>query len=318
MSDLPLPDGFSGMGFVDTAFGTLLEKFNVWNLPDYDNVPEPFIGHIFMSRPSLEILPNLRDMKKLSVLHGVLTDEYGEQLALSLDRNASSKWLPIITSRAKNYPVEDIELQSVEKSSTFFGHTITYSKHNEEYKSGKTISIDFRNDRFNSIFKLMYIWMFYIHTVSRSSSYIKVNPDYEENGILDYCASLYYVVTRSDNSRIIYWDKLVGVRPKKLPVSMYNWDDAIKLVDTVSIDFEYSLRSNPMDPAILMDINMLNNRTETEASIVLHSYPFGNSAFVQPDRCGIAGIDNPRFATNVNIIAVGSGTSIEYYLKFSN
>lgn len=315
---MPLPDGIKGLGYVDESFSTLLEKFNVWNLPEYDNVPEPFIGHIFMSRPSLEIRPNLQNMKKLSVLHGVMADAYGEQLALSLDRNAPSKWLPIITSRAKNYQVEDIELQSVEKSSTFFGHTITYSKHNEEYKSGKTISIDFRNDRFNSIFKLMYIWMFYIHTVSRSSSYIIVNPDYEEQGILDYCASIYYVVTRSDNSRIIYWDKLVGVRPKKLPVSMYNWDDAIKIVDSVSIDFEYAMRSNPMDPAILMDINMLNNRTETQASTILHNDPFNRFEFIQPDRCGIGGIDNPKFASNVNVVAVRSGNGIEYYLKFSN
>lgn len=313
---MPLPSGISGLGYVDEPFSTILKKFNVWRLPEYENAPEPFIGHIFMSRPSLEISNNMDALTKLSAMHGVITDEYGKKLALSLDRLEPNKWIPLITSRAKNYAVDDIELRSVEKSNTFFGHTITYSKHNEEYKAGKTISIDFRNDKYRSIFNLMYIWMFYIHYISRSYSAIKVFEEHEEKGILDYCASIYYIVTKSDNRKIIYWDKLTGVRPKRLPVSMYNWEDTIKVVDTISIEFEYGIRSNPMDPAILLDINMLNNYTEEQASNILLYGDYAADGFIRPDRDGVGGIGTPRFASAPVIVASSNANGIDYYLEF--
>ena len=49
-------------------------------------------------------------------------------------------------------------------------------------------------------------------------------------------------------------------------VSIFDWDYTTKVEDTISVDFEYGIRSDPMDPAILADINTLNNRTPDQAS----------------------------------------------------
>lgn len=277
---MPLPKELEGAGlaWASSDLSILTDRFNVFGMPDYDNMAEPFIGHIFMSRPSLEVERNLTTLKKIAQLHNIMTDYHGLQLAMSMDVNAKQKWLPLITMRAKNYSVNDIELKSVEKGTTFYGHTVTYSKHSEEHKMGGTFSIDFRNDRYYSILKMIYFWVFYIYNVSKNDSII-VDPNNEEKGILDYCGSLYYVVTRTDNCRIIYWDKLVGIRPKKIPLSVFNWDDATKVEDTISVDFEYGIRSDPMDPAILMDINVLNNMTPQEASAEMGNL---NKSFIRP------------------------------------
>lgn len=317
---MPLPNEFNnvGLAWADPKYAEMVQKFNVYGIPDYDNMAEPFIGHIFMSRPSLEILPNLDTMKKIAQLHNVMTDKIGRELALSLDRTYYQKWIPLITMRAKNYNVNDIELKSVDKSSTFYGHNVTYSKHSEDHKMGGTFTINFRNDRFYSILKLIYIWVFYIYNVSKNDS-IKVYPEYEEKGILDYCGSLYYVVTKTDNSRIVYWDKLVGVRPKKIPLSIFDWDDTTKVEDTISVDFEYGIRSDPMDPAILADINTLNNRTPDQASADILNL---DRSFIRPSyNMNVTGV---KYARGPTISAVRDNpdndspqyADLDYYLEF--
>lgn len=313
---MPLPADLQNAGLAWTSpdLEQLIGKFNVYGMPDYDNAPEPFIGHIFMSRPSLAVANNIDAIKRNAQLHSIITDPYGRELAMSLDERAKQKWIPLITTRAKNYSVNDIELKTVEKGSTFYGHTINYSKHSEDHKMGGTFSMDFRNDRFNSILKLIYFWAFYIYNVSKNDS-IVVNPIFEEKGILDYCGSLYYVVTKTNHNRIIYWEKLVGVRPKKIPLSIFSWDDVTKIEDTVSVDFEYGLRSDPEDPAILMDINVLNNLTPESAGLHMHSRV--NDAYGMWVR--------PTYNLNYNGVPFADGPYVsayrdngiyEYYLEF--
>ena len=333
---MPLPNEFKGaeIGWNDMSLSQSIRNFSVYNLPDYDNAPEPYIGHIFMSRPSLEICANdnanLKRMQKLANMHGVLTDEQGAALAASLDRQCDQKWIPLVTTRAKNYSVNDFELKTVEKGATFYGHMMTYAKHSEEHKIGGTVTIDFRNDRFRSIFNLMYIWMFYIYNVSKNDN-IKVFREHEEKAILDYCGSLYYIVTKRDNRRIVYWEKLVGIRPKKLPFSMYSWDDTPKVEDTVSVDFEYGVRCDPMDPSILVDINALNREVSSPAAaerfVMQYEHYAGNTRYVNYDLQDqiVRPKVNPFLVSNnfsvgpiITAIKDKDRGTIEYYLEFIN
>ena len=113
------PFEVNGLGWVDEDFNRSINQFNVLGLPEYDTGPEPFIGHIFMSRPSLSISRNMEVIQNLAQLHGIITDTYGLQLAKMLDAYARNKWLPIVTARAKNFNVNDMELRTVEKGGTF-------------------------------------------------------------------------------------------------------------------------------------------------------------------------------------------------------
>lgn len=259
-----------------------LSKFNVSRLPDYENAAEPYFGFIFMSRPSLNVLvPSLHgysgrsgiptainptgeatanyDALQSSDITAILVnDPVGSMMLDSLSMYSNyGAWLPNITNKAMSYQVNDIRLKSVEKGNTYFGHMIKYGKHSEEHKIGSTITLDFRNDRYLSVLKQMLIWRNYIHIISKSST-ISPRPEYEQTGVLDYCGSIYYIVTRRDMREIVYWEKIVGVYPSSIPLSIFNYSDNLILEDKISIDFETGIRSDPYDPGVLLDFNMLS------------------------------------------------------------
>ena len=150
------------------------------------------------------------------------------------------------------------ELQAAEVSTDpILRDTIKYAKHNEEYKHAGTISLDFRNDSYHSILRLMWFWMSYMYNVSKED-YLGIDFWNMWNAILDYDASLFYLVTKRDGRELVYWEELVGVHPRRVPLSDYSWNDNYIISDTVTIDFDYNIRRDPLDPGILADINVLS------------------------------------------------------------
>lgn len=264
-----------GQSYAD--FDDITKYYNLSRLPDYENATEPYIAYILMSKPMLNISDRVVQsdsgsdsyayMNYVAMLKNAMTaaftnDKYGKELLMSLSEYSSNSWLPIITTRAKNYSVGDVELKTVEKGHTYYGHVLKYGKHSEDHKVSGTISIDFRNDRFLSILKLMYLWMCYIHMVSKTD---KIRPTVinQVNAILDYPASIYYLVTRRDGRELVYWEKLTGVFPIRTPMSIFSFNDSMILEDNVSIEFSYGIRSDPCDPSVLMDINFLSDMNYT-------------------------------------------------------
>lgn len=260
-----------GKSYMD--FDKMMRYFNISRMPDYDNMAEPYFGFIFMSRPSLNIVSdgvsysgtvdsnarsNFSALTQNSMTAAFANDKYGRQMLMSLSQNSPyGAWLPNITSKAMTYSVNDIELKTIEKGNTYFGHVIKYGKHSEDHKVSGSISIDFRNDRYLSVLKQMYLWACYIHLVSKSDS-IEPIMNYQKNGILDYAASMYYVVTRRNMRELVYWEKIVGLFPTRIPMSIFNYNDGMILEDKITIDFTYGIRSDPCDPSVLLDINMLS------------------------------------------------------------
>ena len=105
--------------------------------------------------------------------------------------------------------------------------------------------------------RLMWFWMSYIYNVSRED-YLDISFETMWNGILDYDASLFYLVTKRDGRTLVYWEELVGLHPRRIPLSDFSWNDNFIIQDTVSIDFDYNIRRDPLDPGILADINCLS------------------------------------------------------------
>lgn len=254
-----------------TDFDKTVDYFNLSRLPDYSNMAEPYISYILMSRPSLNIASNtmtganidpnstanLSNLKQNAMTSAFTNDEYGMKLLLSLSELSDNPWLPIITTKAMNYSVNDVELKTIDKGATYYGHVIKYGKHSEDHKVSGTLSIDFRNDRYLSILKMIYLWMCYIYQVSKNGS-IQPKLIYQRNAVLDYAASIYYIVTRRDGRELVYWDKTVGVFPIRCPMSIFSSQDSMILEDKITIEFAYGIKSDPCDPAILMDINYLS------------------------------------------------------------
>ena len=189
-------------------------------------------------------------------MSGYMIDYKLHYLVSHLSNYATSKYVPLVYNRFKSYTPIEPELKTAESIPTFFGHQVKYGIRSEEHKKGKNISIEFRNDRFHSIYHTMNFWELYIKYIS-NTSYIEPLLEFSKNGILDYGASLYYIVTKRDFKEIVYWEKLVGVMPTHInAASLFAYNDAgFNVEDTVVVDFEYSVAADPMDPSILQDLN---------------------------------------------------------------
>lgn len=253
------------------TFEDYVYNFDVSRLPDYKGMAMPYIGHIIFTRPSLNVLVrgkgrcspdddecanNYAALQRNSITAGWVNDKIGMELLHMLSSANQSAYMPIFTSRAMSYAVNDVSLKSIEKGHTFYGHFIKYGKHSEEHKQGGTMSIDFRNDYYHSIMTAAWIWMAYIMIVSKNDS-VKPAEIYQKNAILDYAGSIYYIVTRADGCSIVYWEKLTGVFPKTDQTSIMTYNDTVWTEDKISIEFDYAVRSDPKDPNVLFDLNML-------------------------------------------------------------
>ena len=132
---------------------------------------------------------NIDILRNHQMTAAFVNDKYGYKLFESLcATNAlgqanKNMYLPIITTRAMSYNTNDVQIKTIDKGNTYFGHMIKYGKHSEEHKVSGTISLDFRNDRFLSIMKMIYIWMCYIYIVSKTGA-IEPLLKYQENLIL--------------------------------------------------------------------------------------------------------------------------------------
>lgn len=329
------------IGYSYASLEQLLDYYNISRMPDVDNSAEPYIAYILMSRPDLNISSgkggiwgknagtttsqaNFDTMQNMAMTAAFANDKYGEMMMYQLSRSNSSIWLPIITTRAKNYNVTDAELKYYDKGLTFYGHKITYGKHSEDYKVGGTISIEFRNDRFLSIMKMMQIWMSYIYNVSKND-YLIPDENYQRNAILDYAGSIYYLVCRRDGRELVYWEKLVGVFPTRVPYSIFSTSDQMIMEDTLSIDFAYSIRSDPCDPSVLLDINFLSGDVfaDIEAKTLGGFKSSMNNSKLLKNEQWINNKETPFvkgdvWATNPYILYRNDNGNLRYYLTWEN
>lgn len=303
-------------GYSSVTFSDLIEKFDISRFPDFENAAEPYLAYVIMSRPDL----NLQDKNNVNTLannvktSGFFNDRYGKELMYSLSNVAYSsrgdsipqtnknRFLPIVTARATSYSTVDVALKTVTKATTFYGHTIKYGKHSEDHKVGGTLTIEFRNDRFLSILKMMYLWMCYIWLVSKTGE-IEPKIEYQQNGVLDYAASIYYVVVRRDNRELVFWEKITGVYPISDQFSIFSFSDSMIIQDRISIDFDFGMRSDPNDPEVLIDLNVLSGirydqmMKMTKFDMTNLSTSHGNRTLEQdPFIKGVGGIDNVAFA----------------------
>lgn len=332
-----------GRGYA--TFEELISNFDVSRMPEIAGAPMPYVGHIFFSRPSLNVntgagkaaydstvsdygnsgYQNFSAMRANPMTAAWINDKYGQRLMYTLSAFSGSAWLPILTNRAMTYSVTDVSINPVEKGHTFFGHVLKYGFGNEDHKISNSVQIDFRNDYYGSVMKTMVLWLSYISIISREDS-IKPTQACSRNAILDYCGSIYYLVTRSDMSTLVYWEKLTGVFPKTLPFSVYSYDDAMWTVDKYSFEFEYGMRSDPCDPAVLFDMNVLTTGTLSNATTAMQYGVMGNEKGSLKNRGpnlvvpggfeGNFGRGN-NFAAGPIVHIIKDGNTTEYRLEYT-
>ena len=294
----------------------MVTSFDVSRLPDYDNMATSFCGHLLFSRPSLYLncmnIPNnlsgysatdpvyVSDPSKNfyhfsmdPMLSGFATDMAGRTLLHPMTFRGTNPFMPLFTTKALNYQTTDVQLKTIEKGQTFYGHSIKYGHYNEDHKAGGTMTIEFLNDRYWSVLQSCYMWLAYIYLVSKTNI-VRPSIASQTGGVLDYAGSIYYLVTTATNHRLVYWEKLTGVFPRLVPFSLFSTEDNQKIEGTVSIEFDYGMRSDPKDLTVLEDINFLTFGNWNDAMAAFDAGPFGKGSSRYPTRIGIAMPDNLR------------------------
>jgi hypothetical protein len=205
-----------------------------------------------------------------------------------------SPFMPMFTNQVKGYAPDDQHLDSIEKFDTHHGMKIKYGRHSMASRTAGSITLTFADTKHFPIYKTVAIWTDYIEAVYLGDH--SPTRDNIKNSILDYGASMYYVVTRNyvdgitandanfntDNSNpygleVVYWEKLVGLFPKVRPDSMFATNSGeILHSPEMSIQFEYSMKSKSgiLDPYVLSELNTISSFHHKKAKTEVPNYYF--------------------------------------------
>lgn len=270
-------------------------KFNRYHLPTGNTHMGGLKGYVFFTRPDLNLFkdgkpqtanPKVNEyLGAIGALKGLTSSlDMANYSALQINSPFQSPFIPILTNHAKNYSPEDQSIDAVEKGETNWGSKIKYGRHGVPTRSSGSFNMTFTDTKDLFVYKLISLWTDYIENVYLG--FISPKPTYMHSKVLDYAASMYYIVLRQDGRELVYWEKLVGVFPKNRPDSAFATTSDNFTYPEFNIQFEYSLKSKGgmLDPSVVYEFNKVSMTDKRKSSIVANSYSAekgtGNTAFV--------------------------------------
>ena len=249
---------------------TTFRKFNRYRVPTPNNELTNTRGHIFFTRPDLNLA-----MEKSAIMNGKIHNIVGYAASTPLINNmvkahsvltsylqgnaapGGDNMIPILSHCCTGIDVSDEILETVEAHESFTGWKVIYGKSNVKSKTGNTMNIAFTDDNMLSVYKILKIWTEYISAVYRGESIPKT--EYTTKHILDYAISIYYFLCKENDEDILFWTKYTGCFPTATPASNFSdtIDNHIKR-PTYTVPFVYSKKSdyNPLD---IYEFNQLSN-----------------------------------------------------------
>lgn len=229
-----------------------LNRFKI-RYPDFEL--ENTFGYVFFTRPDLNIFKDGSD----TILDQVFNRfEFADALAFDanlfrfLKNGKGGSFINIISNYAENFDTSDEVLKVREDSETSTQWKIMYGGRQNESLAANTFSINYRDDRNLSLYKLNYIWHEYIHLISIGA--LKPTDYNRYKKILDYACSAYFILTAEDGESILFYSKYIGVFPINKPSSAFSWAKNSHKGPAYSIQYQYSFKKD-MDPAIIKDFN---------------------------------------------------------------
>lgn len=265
----------AGRMYVDTpAFDIFANTkyFNPLHLLEVYNGAEPLTYRVFFQRPCLYLekaSPNFEKIKKLADFKVLAENVKYAALIKSLTRDSDTKWLPYLSNRCRSAPINTYEISSSEKGGTYHGHSVHYAEPSTAYKKGGTLSFTFANDYDMTALMSSHIWTKYINYVSKSQI-LAVNRSHIENSILDYAAAIYVIVTRKNGKDIVFWQRYMGTFPKESPFNVFEFSAGTthNIIEEITLQFEYSIASEPYDIRVLTDFNQVSGATQRDFGFI--------------------------------------------------
>lgn len=160
--------------------------------------------------------------------------------------------LPYLTSRAESLQLPDYTIKTDELRQPFTRYGIPYASSAIESMTGGDFDITFRDDRYFSVRKLFYAWIYYMDGVMRDRFTPK--EKYIIYNCFDYATSIYDFLVDETGENVIWWTKYTGCFPYQVPLSDLSYNRGSDPDSRCTISFKYYV-CEPTNYATLIDFN---------------------------------------------------------------
>ena len=272
MHDLEYKDFQDALGLVKEEFSIGIEradtitKFNRWRIPTVDNELTSSRGHVFFTRPDLnlavQIYDNQENVKQsyssyTPLIFNLLKQHSTLMKYLTGSAVDSHYFIPVLSDRCTGIDVSDEIIDTHEHGQTKTGWKFMYGGSMTKSKTAGTVNVTFTDDDMLSVYKILKVWTEYINAVYKGEMSPKLQ--YLKNHILDYAISIYYVLTKADGEDVIFFTKYTGCFPTSVPSS--NFSDVLGTPikrPNYTIPFTYA-RKDDYNPLHIAEFNHLSS-----------------------------------------------------------
>ena len=262
-----------------TADEAILKTYNRTKLPVADIEWRKGFRHIFITRPECYLMYNdggtmgLCDqafydedfasaVTRMPHIIRLLSPWYVS--GSFTDDILDSNWNFLLSNRVQGMSATQMSLSVNESiSKSLEGFTVTPAMHLEG-RQGSTLDLSFRDTKTLEVFETARLWMLYMYKRKKGifippyNGYQKTNAfmtNIPESGspltgvqytryhpydrALEYCASLYDIVTNESGTKILYWCKYYGIYPISVNPNLTNDNNGPITEMTTNITFKY-------------------------------------------------------------------------------
>jgi hypothetical protein len=159
-------------------------------------------------------------------------------------------FIPYITTRVESLQLPDYTIKQNQIIQPYTHYTVPYTTSALESTTGGTFDMTFREDKYFSIHKLFYGWIYYQNNVMRNI--FRPKDKYLYYNALDYATSIYDFIVDDTGENIVYWAKYTGCVPTSVPMSDLSFNRNSGAETKCSVSFSYFMHEH-MDRNILMD-----------------------------------------------------------------
>lgn len=219
------------------------------------------------------------------------------------NNSTDSNWNFLLSNRVQGMSTASTTMSINENiSKSIEGYTITPAMHVES-RQGSSLELSFKDTKTLEVYETMRLWMLYMYKRKKGifippyNGYQKNNafiPDIPEGGMLlssdkmytqyhpydralEYCASLYDIVTNETGTKILYWCKYYGIYPTSVTPSLNNDANGPIIDMTTSVSFKYHYRLENRNKTLVEfnhDAGLTDDLGRVKESIVSNSLPF--------------------------------------------
>ena len=251
---LPDPDGYSLINKIKT----LTVYYDRFKMPDPNLALLKGFPHVFFTRPNCNIFDSGKKLNSLLQSKDIFkyVYEYNKNLLFQLSKDGGGyghDFMLSLSNLACSFSTSDEYITTGQYGQTYTGYKMTYGRHDIESKTAGQFTIEYNDTRNLDVYFLNRLWVQYIRGVFRGEIYPLQSSIM--NKILDYAASLYYIITAEDGETILFWTKYYGVFPSQIPVTHLSWGKGQPISPSdFTIEYQYSFKED-CNPYAIMEFN---------------------------------------------------------------